>query len=96
MGFCCNGFGWGNWGDMGGLGTIGLTLNLVFVVGALALLVVAAIWLARRLGRQPRASAVEESPLEAARRRLAAGEITVGEFDEIWDRRRRGTALADR
>ena len=89
MGFCCNGFGWGGWGTWGGLGTIGLILNLVFFVGVLAVLGVGTVWLARRLGRRPLAPAAGVDPLEIARRRLAAGEITVAEFEEIRDRLQR-------
>lgn len=86
MGGCCGGFGWGGWG---GLGTVGLVLNLVFFVGMLAVLGVGTIWLVRRLGRKPLAPAAEVDPLEVARRRLAAGEITVAEFEEIRDRLQR-------
>jgi uncharacterized membrane protein len=89
MGFCCNGFGWGGWGAWGGLGTIGLVLSLVFFVGVLAVLGVATAWLVRRLSRRPLAPAAGVDPLEIARRRLAAGEITVAEFEDISDRLRR-------
>ncbi len=82
MGFCCGGFGWGGWGAWGGLGTAGLILNLVFFVGVLGL---GTAWLVRRLGRRPLVPAVGVEPLEIARRRLAAGEITVAEFEEIRD-----------
>jgi len=89
MGFCRNGFGWGGWGTWGGLGTIGLILNLVFFVGVLAVLGVGTLWLARRFGRRPLAPQAGVDPLEIARRRLAAGEITVTEFEEIRDRLQR-------
>jgi len=41
----------------------------------------------RYLGRRP-ASATVGGPLEAAQRRLAAGEISAGEYDEIVHRLR--------
>jgi uncharacterized membrane protein len=88
MGFCCNGFGWGGWGAWGGLGTVGLILNLVFFAGVLTVLGVATAWLVRRLSRSPLAPAAGVDPLEIARRRLAAGEITVAEFEDISDRLR--------
>lgn len=88
MGFCCNGFGWGRWGAWGGLGTVGLVLNVVFFVGILALLGLGTVWLVRQLGRRPVAPQARVDPLEIARRRLAAGEITIAEFEEIRDRLR--------
>jgi uncharacterized membrane protein len=67
------------------MGPSGHLLGLVLWVGVLALLVFAAVWLVRRLARKPLAFAVE-TPLDTARRRLAAGEITPAEFDLICDR----------
>jgi len=96
MGFGCNGIGWGGWRAWGGPGSFGFILNSVFWLGVLGLLALGAIWLARRLSRQLQASAAGDTPLETARQRLAAGEITVGEFDEMRDRLRRGAALVDR
>lgn len=84
MGWCWNGFGWGSWGSMG---SVGLILNLVFFVGVLALLGLGTAWLVRQL-RQPTASRTGGDPLEIARRRLAAGEITITEFEEIRDQLR--------
>lgn len=89
MGGCCGGFGWGGWGTWGGLGTVGLILNLVFFVGVLAVLGVGTVWLVRRFGRRSLAPAAGVDPLEITRRRLAAGEITVAEFEEIRDRLQR-------
>jgi uncharacterized membrane protein len=83
MGFCCNGFGWGAWG---GLGTVGLILNVVFFVGMLALLGLGTAWLVRQFGPRPVSPQAGVDPLEIARRRLAAGEITVAEFEQISDR----------
>jgi uncharacterized membrane protein len=89
MGFCCNGFGWGGWGAWGSLGTVGLVLNVVFFVGVLAVLGLGTVWLVRQRGRRSVDSEVGEDPLEIARRRLAAGEITLAEFEEIRDRLQR-------
>lgn len=88
MGVCCGGLGWGGWG---GMGLIGPILNLVFFAGVLGVLGLGAVWVIRRLGR---GETVRSSlhpggePLEIARRRLAAGEITTEEFEEIRGRLR--------
>lgn len=89
MGWCYNGFGWGEWGTWGSLGTLGVILNLVFSVGVLVVLGLGTAWLARQLGRRPMAPEAGVAPLEIARRRLAAGEITIAEFEEIQNRLRR-------
>jgi uncharacterized membrane protein len=95
MGFCANGLGWGGWGHMGGwgglgwLGWLGPLFGLLLLAGLIGLLVLGAVWLVRRTG-QP-AAAVPQSgaePLEIARRRLAAGEITSREFEELRDKLR--------
>ncbi len=83
MGWCYNGFGWGGWGTWGSLGTLGLILNLVLFVGVLAVLGLGTTWLVRQLGRRPTTPETRAAPLEIARRRLAAGEITIAEFEEI-------------
>jgi len=88
MGWCCSGLGWGGWGAWGGLGLIGLILNLVLFVGVLAVLGGGTVWLVRRLSRGAPAPKAGTDPLEIARRRLAAGEITLAEFEEIRDRLR--------
>ncbi len=81
MGLCCHGFGWGGWWGWGGL-----VLNLAFLVGLLGVLGLGGVWLMRQIGRPP--AGPRADPLEIARRRLAAGEITVAEFEEIRDRLR--------
>lgn len=72
---------------MGG-GWIGMILNVALFAGVLALLTLAAVWFARQFRRTtPTAETTSDSdPLEIARRRLAAGEITVPEFEEIRNR----------
>jgi len=89
MGFCCNGLGWGGWGTWGSLGIIGPILSLVLFVGVLAALGLGTVWLVRQLGRRSvdfQAGQAGADPLDIARRRLAAGEITPTEFEEIRDR----------
>lgn len=86
MGFCCNGLGWGGWMGMGG-GWIGLILNVALFAGVLALLGLAVTWFARQFRRATPAETAPD-PLGIARRRLAAGEITVPEFEEIRNRLR--------
>lgn len=86
MGFCCNGLGWGV-GGWGSLGVVGLILNAVFIIGLLALTFFGVRWAVRQFA--PRGGAYSTGDaLEIARRRLAAGEISVDEFEEI--RRRLG------
>lgn len=85
MDFGCGTVDCGRWGAWGRMGPSGHLLGLVLWVAVLALLVLAAVWLVRRLARKPLAFAVE-TPLDTARRRLAAGEITPAEFDQICDR----------
>ncbi len=73
---------------MGG-GWIGMILNVTLFAGLLALLVLAVIWFARQFRRvTPTVETTVLDPLEIARRRLAAGEISVPEFEEIRDRLR--------
>lgn len=84
MGWYCRGFGWG------GLGTAGVILNVAFSVGLLVVLGLGIFWLVRQLSRQPTAPQGAADPLEIARRRLAAGEITIAEFDEIRTRLQSG------
>ena len=79
MGMCWNGFGWS------GMGAVGPILHLVFFVSVLVVLGLGTTWLVRQF-RQPAVSRTESAPLEIARRRLAAGEITIDEFEEIRNR----------
>lgn len=81
MGWYCHGLGWS------GLGVVGMILNLVFFAGVLAVLGFGVFWLARQPDRRT-TPGVEVDPLEIARRRLAAGEISGAEFEEIRDRLR--------
>ena len=86
MGFWCSSSGWGGVGPWGGVGVAGSILGLVFLLGLLAVLGLAIAWLARQLRRQPSLAKVQSEPLDSARRRLAEGEITVAEFEEIRQR----------
>ena len=88
MGGSCGNLGWGGWGAWGGIGTVGMILNLVFFVGMLVVLGLGTAWLVRQLTRRPTVPEARGEPLEIARQRLAAGEITVAEFEEIQDRLR--------
>ena len=72
---------------MGG-GWIGLILNVALFAGILILMGLAAAWLIRQFRRTTLAPEKTANPLEIVRRRLAAGEITVAEFEEIRDRLR--------
>jgi uncharacterized membrane protein len=66
-----------------------MILGGVLWIALLALVLVAAIWLIRRSTRSPatvRSAVSSETPLEVARRRLASGELTISEFDEIQQR----------
>jgi len=84
----------GGWGSFGSFGWIGMLFNLLFSVGILALLVLGILWLARQAGftgplsSESRAGRTEQAysvdtPLDIARRRLATGEITIEEFEQI-------------
>jgi len=90
MGFCTNSLGWGGWGHMGGWGGawwLGPLFGLTLFVGLLALLALGAIWLARRTRLQAATvGAAKTKPLELARRRLASGEITPAEYEELRER----------
>lgn len=84
MGFGCNGIGMG-WGGWSG-GMLGWIVPLLFWGVLLVGLAIGIFWLVRHFGRASSGTASAETPLDAARRRLALGEITVGEFDEIQHR----------
>ena len=70
------------------MGIIGPILNLVLFVGLLAMLGIGIIWLVRQLNRRTMSTvpAAGADPLEITRQRLASGEISVTEFDEIRGR----------
>ena len=96
MGFCTNGLALGRWGHIGGswagLGWLGPLFGLVLLAGLIGLLVIGSVWLVRRNTQQPVTApqtGPQDKPLDIARRRLAAGEITPAEFEELRDRLRR-------
>jgi uncharacterized membrane protein len=86
MGVYCGGLGWG------GMAGVGPLLSLVFFAGVIGVLGLGAVWVVQQVWRgetaTSRASRPTGEPLEIARRRLAAGEITTQEFAEIRDRLR--------
>jgi uncharacterized membrane protein len=70
---------------------VGPLLGLVFFAGVVALLGLGVVWMIRQVGRGETGTGgprLAGEPLEIARRRLAAGEITTEEFEEIRDRPR--------
>lgn len=71
---CHRGWLWGGCGRGTGTGLLG---SLMLLGGA--------GWLLHRSGNLPTLGGGDD-PLEIARRRLAAGEITVAEFEEIRER----------
>ncbi len=74
-------------GGWGGLAWVGPVFGLVILAGVIGLLVVGALWLARSAGqRHGMAPSTRSEPLAIARRRLAAGEITASEFEELRER----------
>jgi uncharacterized membrane protein len=74
-------------GGWAGLGWLGPLFGLTLFIGVVALLVVGTVWLVRRAGQQQTTvPQVGPEPMEIARRRLAAGEITLAEFEELRDR----------
>lgn len=81
MGWCP--FVWGNWGAWGSWGIAGLILSAVMSVGLIVLLVIAVRWAVRQFA--PRSGAGSNA-LDIARRRLATGEISIQEFEEIRNR----------
>jgi uncharacterized membrane protein len=84
MGWWCHGFG------RSGLGTTGVILNVAFSVGLLVVLGLGIFWLVRQLSRRPTVPQGTADSLEIARRRLASGEITIAEFDEVRTRLQSG------
>jgi uncharacterized membrane protein len=87
MGICHGLFGWGGWTGLGG-SWLGLILNTVLFASVLTLLGLAGVWLIRQFRHAAPTGTPGTDPLEIARRRLAAGEITIPEFEEIRDRLR--------
>jgi len=82
MGFCCNGLGWGRWMGWGG-GWVGAILGLALLAAALAVVGLVAVWVVRKMRRGGVASGAAGDSLEIARRRLASGEISAEEYEQI-------------
>jgi uncharacterized membrane protein len=74
------------------MGLAGPLLSLALFAGVVGVLGLGAVWVIRQVGRGETATnrgpRPGGEPLEIARRRLAAGEITTDEFEEIRDRLR--------
>lgn len=87
MGFCARSLGWGGWGHMGGwsgLGWLGPLFGLVLLAGLIGLVVLGALWMARSGDQRPAtAGPTHSEPLAIAQRRLAAGEISRAEFEDL-------------
>lgn len=86
----CSGLGWESWGHMGGwrgLGLLAPLFGVALLVGLMAVLALGAIWLARQApGPLTAVPQAKDDPLRIAQRRLAAGDITAEEFEEIRSR----------
>ncbi len=77
---------------MRGGGIIGAIFGLIVFVAVMALLVLAIVWVARQLRHRPAAQLATREPIETAKQRLAAGEITAEQFDEIRTRLQSGAS----
>lgn len=79
-------FGWQHGGPLGcGGGILIWLLILLAFFGFMALLVGGIVWATRSAGRRPSEPQAGDA-LDVARRRLAAGEISIEEFEEIRQR----------
>lgn len=78
MWFHCDGLGWGGW--------LGGVLNWVVALGGLAIVGTGAAWLVRQLRGSSVNVKSRTDPLEIAGRRLAAGEITIEDYEAIRER----------
>ena len=94
MGLGCKGLGFGPGMGWGG-GIFGWIVPLLFWGLLLIAVVIGIVWLVRRSSRRSSAGAATETPLETAQRRLALGEITLGEFDQIAQRLHTEAAVAE-
>ena len=85
MGWGCPGYGIGG----GGWSLFGMLPGLLIFFGLLIVIALSLVWLIRR-GRLTRDTAqssdIRFDPMSIAQRRLAAGEITTAEFEEIRER----------
>jgi uncharacterized membrane protein len=73
-------------GGWTGVGWLGPLFGLSLFVGLIGLLVIGTVWLVRRTTQQPIMTQAGQNPVEIARRRLAAGEITPDEFEDLRQR----------
>jgi uncharacterized membrane protein len=63
-----------------------MIVSLLLFVGLLVLVGFGVVLLVRQIAGRPVPAAAGDAPLEIARRRLAAGEITITEYEEIRGR----------
>ena len=70
-------------GTWGGLGIVSVALTLGILMGVLGLPWLRASWSTQQLGWQAAGHHAATDALELARRRLASGDITATEFEEI-------------
>jgi uncharacterized membrane protein len=64
---------------------LGPIVGLLVFAGFLAVVGGGIIWAIRRISTSPGSQGSRTEPLEIARQRLASGEITLAEFEEIRD-----------
>ena len=80
MGFGCSGFGWGGWMPWGSS-----MIGFLVLLGVLLVLGLALVLVLRKAHRRTAVTEPASSALETAKRRLASGELSVVEFEEIRD-----------
>ena len=84
MGWTCPGYGMG--GGWGSVGFFGMLPGILIFVGLLIAIVMGIMWFTRRGRLQSINTRLNDDhidPLYIAQRRLASGEITITEFEEI-------------
>lgn len=83
--------GWGcpGYGMNGGWSFMGMLPGLIIFFAFLIVIIVAVLWLIRRgqsVNTIGQSAGSHINPLQIAQKRLAAGEITTAEYEEIRDR----------
>ena len=80
MGFGCCRFGWGGWMPWGGS-----IWGFLVLLGVLVMLGLALMFVLRQGRRRTAETEPESNTMEIAKRRLASGELSIAEFEEIRD-----------